>query len=82
MTETTLRERMARTIAAVIHRALGDGLEDPKQPVMGDRRKVAEDAAEAAIAAIRPGDIFGDGLMAVRRDAVPAENEGRGTRLQ
>ena len=67
MNETALKDRRARAIAAAIHHALGDAPDDPKRPVLADRRRVAEEAAKAAIASIMPGDTFGDGLVAVRR---------------
>lgn len=70
MPESALKDQMARAIAAVIHRSLGEGGEDPKHAVLGDRRRVAEDAADAAIATIELDDTFGDGLIVVRRTAV------------
>ena len=84
MTETPLKDRMARAIAAAIQRSLGDAPEAAKHPVMADRRRVAENAAGAALASIRPGDAFGDGLIAVRRNAAlepSGGNDGAKARL-
>ncbi len=76
MTPVSLQERTARSIAAVLNRSSGDAPKDPKHPILAHHRKLAEDAAEAALASIRPGDRFGDGLIAVRRGAAPGPANG------
>ncbi|MEF2074702.1 hypothetical protein [Consotaella aegiceratis] len=62
-----LQERMARAIAAAVFSSQGDLEDDPKRPVMADRRRVAEEAAAAALKVIQPDDDLGRGLVATQR---------------
>ncbi|SKA26723.1 hypothetical protein [Consotaella salsifontis] len=65
-----LQERMARAIAAAVFSSQGDLEDDPKRPVMAARRRVAEEAAIAALQAIQPGDDLGGGLVAMPRSSI------------
>ncbi|MCB8837973.1 hypothetical protein [Aurantimonas sp. VKM B-3413] len=62
-----LLQRVARAIAAAVLNSQSDLDDGPKRPVMADRRRAAEEAATAALAAIEPGDDLGNGLIAVLR---------------